>query len=493
VTNAPRRHRVVIVGSGFGGLFAAKSLKRADADVTVIARTSYHLFQPLLYQVATGVLSSGEVAPATREVLARHKNTRVLLGDVTDIDLETRVVTSRVATKEMTTPYDSLILAAGSGQSYFGNDRFAMFAPGMKSIDDALEVRARIFGAFEMAELSDDPDDVRRLTTFVVIGAGPTGVEISGQIAELAHRTLRRDFRRIDPTAARILLLDGAPRILPTFREKTAVKAAKRLEKIGVEIHTAAMVTDMDAEGINVRHQDGSEERFDASCKIWAAGVQASPIGGLLGEKSGVELDRSGRVVVNDDLTLPGHPEVFVIGDMAALDLPGVAQVAIQGGKYAGRRINDRLKGRQSGKPFHYFDKGNMATISRFSAIAEIGKLTFSGFAGWVLWLGVHLIYLTGFKSKVTTLVHWTVSFVGRGRSERVITEQQEIGRAALAILGADRDRLPRGGATSPAASGEAADAAKAVDGVQEADNARDRAAAGDDAGAGDRSAPAAR
>jgi NADH dehydrogenase len=451
VTNAPRRHRVVIVGSGFGGLFAAKTLKRADADVTVIARTSYHLFQPLLYQVATGVLSSGEVAPATREVLARHKNTRVLLGDVTDIDLDKRVVTSRVATKVMTTPYDSLIVAAGSGQSYFGNDRFAMFAPGMKSIDDALELRARIFGSFEMAELSNDLDEQRRLTTFVVVGAGPTGVEMAGQIAELAHRTLRRDFRNVDPTKARILLLDGAPRILPTFREKTAAKAAARLEKIGVEIHTGAMVTDMDAEGITVRHPDGSEERIEASCKIWAAGVQASPIGGLLGEKAGVDVDRAGRVVVNVDLTLPGHPEVFVIGDMAALDLPGVAQVAIQGGKYAGHRIMDRLKGKQSDKPFRYFDKGNMATISRFSAIAEIGKLTFSGFIGWVLWLGVHLIYLTGFKSKVTTLVHWTVSFVGRGRSERVITEQQELGRAALAVLRDERAQLPRAGASKRA------------------------------------------
>ncbi|HSS67295.1 MAG TPA: NAD(P)/FAD-dependent oxidoreductase [Nocardioidaceae bacterium] len=438
-TQSTARHRVVIIGSGFGGLFAAKKLKRADADVTVIARTSYHLFQPLLYQVATGVLSSGEVAPATREVLARQKNTSVLLGDVTDIDLDNRVVTSRVAGRVMHTPYDSLIVAAGSGQSYFGNDRFATFAPGMKSIDDALELRARIFGAFEMAELSDDPAEIQRLMTFVVVGAGPTGVEMAGQIAELAHRTLRRDFRKIDTTKTRILLLDGAPRILATFREKTAVKAAARLAKIGVEIRTGAMVTDMDATGITVRHEDGSEERVESTCKVWAAGVQASPLGRQLGEKAGADVDRAGRVAVNPDLTLPGHPEVFVVGDLAALALPGVAQVAIQGGKFAAGRINDRLKGKESdrafSKPFHYFDKGDMATISRFSAIAEIGRFTFSGFVGWLLWLCVHLVYLTGFKSKVTTLVHWTVSFVGRGRSERVITEQQEHARMALEVL----------------------------------------------------------
>jgi NADH dehydrogenase len=462
-TSAPRRHRAVIIGSGFGGLFAAKKLKRADADVTVISRTSYHLFQPLLYQVATGVLSAGEVAPAIREVLSRQKNTRVLLGDVTDIDIDNRVVVSRVAGRVTHTPYDSLIVTAGSGQSYFGNDRFATFAPGMKSIDDALELRARIFGAFELAELSDDPDEIRRLTTFAIVGGGATGVEMAGQIAELAHRTLRRDFRNIDPAKSRILLIEGAPRLLPGFREKTGAKAAARLKKIGVEIRTGEIVSDMDGHGITVRHQDGSEERIEASFKMWAAGVQASPLARQLGEKAGVEVDRAGRVTVNADLTLPGHPEIFVVGDMAKLDLPGVAQVAIQGGKYAAGRVKDRIAGKESRKPFRYFDKGNMATISRFSAVAEIGKATFGGFIGWVLWLGVHLVYLTGFKNRVTTLVHWTVSFVGRGRSERVITEQQEIGRVALAVLGAERDRLPGVGITSPTADGGSADAAEAV------------------------------
>jgi NADH:ubiquinone reductase (H+-translocating) len=481
-----RRHRVVIIGSGFGGLFAAKELKHADADVTVISRTAYHLFQPLLYQVATGVLSAGEVAPAIREVLARQRNTRVLLGDVTDIDIDSRIVTSRVAQRVTRTPYDSLIVTAGSGQSYFGHDRFATFAPGMKSIDDALELRARIFGAYEIAELSEDPEEVRRLMTFVIVGAGPTGVEMAGQIAELAHRTLRGEFRNIDPRDTRILLLDGAPRIMPTFREKTAEKAAARLRKIGVEIHTGAMVTDMDGQGITVRHQNGSEERIEASCKIWAAGVQASVLARMLGEKAGAEVDRSGRVAVNDDLTLPGHPEIFVVGDMAKLDLPGVAQVAIQGGKYAARKVKGRLKGKETDKPFHYFDKGNMATISRFSAIAEIGKATFSGFVGWVLWLGVHLVYLTGFKNRVTTLVHWTVSFVGSGRSERVITEQQEIGRVALAVLGAERERLPGAGAMSPDASVEAADATGST---HDAERSAGNVEAPDDAAAGEQPA----
>jgi NADH dehydrogenase len=452
------RHRVVIIGSGFGGLFAAKGLKRADADVTVISRTSYHLFQPLLYQVATGVLSAGEVAPAIREVLARQKNTRVVLGDVTDIDIENRVVTSHVAQRVTHTPYDSLIVTAGSGQSYFGNEGFALYAPGMKSIDDALELRARILGAFEMAELSDDPEEIARLMTFVIVGAGATGVEMAGQIAELAHRTLKRDFRTIDPTTSRIILLDGAPRILPGFREKSGERAAARLKKIGVEIHTGALVADMDGQGVTVRHQDGTEERIEASFKMWAAGVAASPLARMLGERSGADVDKAGRVAVRDDLTLPGHPEIFVIGDMAQLDLPGVAQVAIQGGKFAAKKVTSRLQGKESTKPFHYFDKGNMATISRFSAVAEIGKANFSGFIGWVLWLGVHLVYLTGFKSRVTTLVHWTVSFVGRGRSERVITEQQEIGRVALAVLGAERERLPGIGGTSPAAGSDAPD-----------------------------------
>jgi NADH dehydrogenase len=426
-------HRVVIVGSGFGGLFAAKNLRRAPVEVTVVARTAHHLFQPLLYQVATGVLSEGEIAPATREILRRQKNARVLLGDVTGIDLKAKTVTATSPLGTATTPYDSLIVAAGSGQSYFGNDRFADFAPGMKSIDDALELRGRIFGVFELAELTTDPAMARKLLTFVIVGAGPTGVEMAGQIAELSKRTLHRDFRNIDPSQARIVLLDAAPAVLGSFGDKLSKAARKRLEQMGVDVQLDRMVVDVDAEGVTVEDKAGNRERIDSYCKVWAAGVAASPLGKQLAEQSGAELDRAGRVKVQPALTLPGHPEVFVVGDMASLnDYPGVAQVAMQGAKYAAKQIRARLEGQPADKPFTYFDKGNMATVSRFHAVAAIGPLRLKGFLAWLIWLVIHLIYLIGFKNRVTALLHWSVSFIGRGRSERTATLQQVLGRRAL-------------------------------------------------------------
>jgi NADH:quinone reductase (non-electrogenic) len=436
------RHQVVVIGSGFGGLFGTKALKRADVDVTVIARTSHHLFQPLLYQVATGILSEGEIAPSTREVLARQKNARVLLGEVTGIDLATRTVTSQVLGRDTVTPYDSLIVAAGSGQSYFGNDRFAEFAPGMKSIDDALELRGRIFGAFELAEIgASRGDDVEHLLTFVVVGAGPTGVEMAGQIAELAHRTLRHDFRAINTRKARVVLVDAAGQVLPPFGAQLGAKTKVQLEKLGVDVLLGAMVTDVDERGIEVAYKDGRVEKIAAVTKVWAAGVQASSLTRTLSEQTGAPLDRAGRIAVNPDLTLPGYPEVFVVGDMIALDhLPGVAQVAIQGSKYAATEIKRRLAGKPPQKPFHYFDKGDLATISRFRAVARIRGFRMTGFLAWLLWLGVHLVYLTGFKNRFTALVRWAVSFVGRGRSERTATEQQIFGRTALQRL--DRGTL---------------------------------------------------
>ena len=431
------RHRVVVIGSGFGGLFGTQALKRADVDVTLIAKTTHHLFQPLLYQVATGILSEGEIAPSTREVLARQKNARVLLGTVTNIDLEARTVTSRVLDRDTVTPYDSLIVAAGAGQSYFGNDQFAQYAPGMKSIDDALELRGRIFGAFEYAELASTPKEIERLMTFVVVGAGPTGVEMAGQIAELSRRTLRRDFRRIDTADARIILLDAAPQVLPAFGDRLGAKAAKRLQEIGVEVQLGAKVVDVDATGIDIEDADGTRRRIESVTKVWAAGVQASELGRQLAEQSGAELDRAGRILVQEDLTLPGHPEVFVVGDMASLKgYPGVAQVAIQGARYAADTIKRRLAGRPPKGPFVYKDKGSMATISRFSAVASIGSLRFGGFIAWLLWLGVHLVYIIGFKNRLTTLLHWAVSFLGRGRSERTVTEQQVFARNAIEQLG---------------------------------------------------------
>src|SRR5918999_6406425 len=385
------RHRVVIIGSGFGGLWTAEALAKAPVAITMISMTSHHLFQPLLYQVATGVLSEGEVAPATREVLKKQPNATVLLGRVTDLDLSERTVTSVSPLGTTVTPYDSLVVAAGAGQSYFGNDHFSEFAPGMKSIDDALELRGRIFGAFEMAELGAiRGDNVDHLLTFVVVGAGPTGVEMAGQIAELAHRTLRRDFRAINTRQARVILLDAAPQVLPPFGAKLGEKTKKDLEKLGVEVMLGAMVTDLDERGIEVAFKDGRTERITAVTKIWAAGVQASSLGRILSAQTGAPLDRAGRIGVNPDLTLPGHPEVFVVGDMIALDnLPGVAQVAIQGAKYAAKSIDNRLKGKPPQKPFKYFDKGSMATISRFRAVALIGKLRLTGFVAWLMWLAV--------------------------------------------------------------------------------------------------------
>ena len=437
IKTASDRHRVVVIGSGFGGLFATKALRRADVDVTMVAKTTHHLFQPLLYQVATGILSEGEIAPPTREILSGQKNAFVILGNVVDIDLEARTVTSTVLNRVTVTPYDSLIVAAGAGQSYFGNDQFAEFAPGMKSIDDALELRGRIFGAFELAEISDDDAEIERLLTFVVVGAGPTGVEMAGQIAELAHRTLRHDFRRINTREARVILLDAAPQVLPPFGAKLGEKTKVELEKLGVEVQLGAMVVDVDEWGLDVQDKDGTRRRIEATTKVWAAGVQASPLGKILGDQSGAPVDRAGRVSVNPDLTLPGHPEVFVVGDMINLNhLPGVAQVAIQGAKYAAKEIERRLSDSKAPpKPFKYFDKGSMATISRFKAVALVGRLRLTGFVAWLMWLGVHLVYLTGFKNRLGALGHWAVSFLGRGRSERTATEQQIFARAALQRL----------------------------------------------------------
>jgi NADH dehydrogenase len=447
---AERRPRVVIIGSGFGGLFAAKELKRADVDVVVIAKTNHHLFQPLLYQVATGILSEGSIAPATREILRHQDNVEVRLGEVIDVDVQARTVTAWTPEGPLTTPYDSLIVAAGSSQSYFGNDRFADHAPGLKSIDDALELRGRILTAFEFAEIETDPASAARWLTFVVVGAGPTGVEMAGQIAELARHTLRRDYRRIDPTRARVILVDGAPAILGAFDERLASKAAARLERMGVEIRTGAAVVDVDANGIEIKDPDEGTVRIEARTIVWAAGVAASTLGKHLADQAGVEVDRAGRVPVEADCSLPGFPDVFVVGDMMGSGLPGVAQVAMQSGAYSAKVIAARASGRGIPGPFRYRDKGNMATISRFSAVASVGRLRFSGFIAWLMWLFIHLIYLIGFKQRVTTLLQWAISFIGRGRAERVVTRQQIVARRALQTLTPtesgrpDRSTLPR-------------------------------------------------
>ncbi len=423
-------HRVVIIGAGFGGLFAARRLKGELVTVTVIDRTTHHLFAPLLYQVATGILSEGEIAPPTRDVLRHQSNATVLLGEVTDVDLDAHTVTSRAGTRELTTPYDSLIVAAGAETSYFGHDEIARHAPSLKDIDDALEVRGRIFGAFEMAELDEDPTARGLWMTFVVVGAGATGVELAGQIAELSRNTLKSNFRRIDPANARIVLIDSGPRILGQFHERLAHRAAERLRRLGVEIELGIRVAAIDEGGVDLIAADGTASRIKARTKVWAAGVQASPLAAVLADASGVALGHGGRLPVNADCSVPGHPEVFVVGDMMELDgLGGVAEVALQSGRHAARQIVRRLGGEVVPEPFHYRDLGSLASISKSFAVAELGPMRMAGRSAWLLWLFVHLASLTGFKNRITTVFHWALSFLGHGRAERTITLRQVLAR----------------------------------------------------------------
>jgi NADH dehydrogenase len=386
-----------------------------------------------LYQVATGILSEGDIAPPIRDVLRGQRNTSVLLGEVETIDLEARTLTVDTLGVHSEVQYDSLIVATGADQSYFGHPEFAQYAPGMKTIDNALELRGRIFGAFEMAEGEQDREAQRFWLTFVVVGAGPTGVEVAGQIAELARRSLHDNFRRIDPSSARVVLLDAAPTLLGSFTPSLQDRARRQLERLGVEIRLGAMVTGVDERGIDTNATDPGLHRIEAATKIWSAGVAASPLGRMVAAAAGTTVDRAGRVVVEPDCSLPGHPEVFVVGDLMSLDhLPGLAQVAIQSGRHAAKTIIRRTRGDTTVQPFRYRDKGTMATVSRFQAIAKIGRLQITGFVAWMLWLGVHLFALTGFKNRIATLFNWTVGFVGGRRPERAITTQQVFARDAL-------------------------------------------------------------
>jgi NADH:ubiquinone reductase (H+-translocating) len=432
-----RRHRVVIIGGGFGGLFAAKFLRRAPVDVTLVDRSNHHLFQPLLYQCATGILSEGAIAPPLRQVLRKHRNVTVELANVTQIDLEQkRVIAERPIGSPVQLGYDSLIVATGATSSYFGHDEYATVAPGLKTIDDALELRARIFGAFEMAELEEDPDARRAWLTFAVVGGGPTGVEVAGQITELAHRSLKHNFRRVDPTSARVLLFDAGDAILASFGTKLSGIAARSMGRIGVEVRTGSRVTGITYRDITIDCPDGPET-IPCHVKVWAAGVHASPLAAMLAEASGAETDRSGRIQVLPDCSLPGHPEVFAIGDMMSLDkLPGVAEVAMQSGIHAAETIKRRVTSGGDSKPFKYRDLGSMASIARFSAVVEFKGIRVSGLLGWLMWVFVHLTFLTGFKNRFTALWKWLNAFLGKSRDERTISMQQASARVIAATVG---------------------------------------------------------
>jgi len=422
----PGTHRVVVVGGGFGGLNATRELDGADVEVTVVDRTNHHLFQPLLYQVAAGILPPGLIAPALRGIIKKQENARALLADVQDIDLDAKVVRAHGPDdREVDLPYDTLVVAAGATHSYFGKDQFAEFAPGMKTVEDARYLRDAILSKFEMAEIATDPQERAEWLTFVVIGAGPTGVELVGQIAELAHTVLPRDYRSVNTREARIILLEGAPSVLPPFDKKLQAYTQRVLEDMGVEVHLNSLAVDMDHESITVKSPEGTQT-IRARTRIWAAGVQASPLAKLLAQKSGVETDRAGRIPVNPDCTLPGRPEVFAIGDMVSLNkLPGVAQPALQEGKYVGKVIKARLAGQEKIPPFKYFDKGSMATIGYRAAVADAFGVKVTGLLAYLAWGFIHVLYLIGWGNRIGTIYTWFRALVfSHNRGHRIITFQ---------------------------------------------------------------------
>jgi NADH:ubiquinone reductase (H+-translocating) len=421
------RAKVVIIGGGFGGLFAARALRNGPFDVTLIDRTAQHVFQPLLYQAATGILSEGQITVPLRRVLRGHHNLRCIAAEAINIDPDERILTCvRPMGEQIEVPYDHLIAAAGVQQSYFGHDEYAEFAPGMKTISDVLTIRRRVFGAFEFAESSEDPAERQRWLTFALVGAGPTGVELAGQIRELATKTLRDEYRQIDPDDARVLLFDGGSAPLAVFGDNLSGKAAAELERLGVELHMGSIATTVDQNGLVARDHDGNETRYDAGTVLWTAGVQAPPFAEALANATGADRDRTGRIVVRDDLTIDGHPEISVIGDMMSLNkLPGVAEVAMQTGLYAGHRVRREIEGQPTTRPFKYRDLGSAAYIARGRAVVKAGPIHLAGFPGWVVWLFIHIAFLTGFRNRLSALMTWWVAFGRDIRRERAFTTHQ--------------------------------------------------------------------
>jgi len=437
-TSADRRaHRVVVIGSGFAGLAVIQGLKRAPVDVTVIDRQNFHLFQPLLYQVATATLNPSDIASPIRRIVRHQKNVETQLADVTGFDLDRKVVI--LADGEV--PFDTLVVAAGATHSYFGHPEWEEYAPGLKSIEDALAIRRRMLLAFEAAEREPDEELRREWLTFVIVGAGPTGVELAGALRDVAQMTLARDFTHIDPASARVVLLEGSPRVLPPYVPELSESAKRQLEGLGVEVRVGAMVTNIDAEGVEV-----GDERINARTVLWAAGVAASPLGKALG----APLDRAGRVLVEPDLTLPGHPDVYVLGDLAYLEqdgkpVPGVAPAALQMGRHTARNIARTVRGKAR-EPFRYVDKGSLATIGRGAAVAQIGSRKISGFLAWFLWMSVHIFFLIGFRNRVLVMLQWAWAYLSYDRGARLIT-----GRAEGPLVGGLTDaRLPSAARPEP-------------------------------------------
>ncbi|MEX0641870.1 MAG: NAD(P)/FAD-dependent oxidoreductase [Pirellulales bacterium] len=420
--SSPQPHRVVIIGGGFAGLTAAQSLRRVPVQVTLIDRRNFHLFQPLLYQVATGALSPANIAAPLRSILERQRNCRVLLGDVHTIDVAAR----RVHFDGTEIPYDTLIVAAGASHSYFAHPEWESLAPGLKTVEDATEIRGRLLTAFELAERETDPDRRRMLLTFVVVGGGPTGVEMAGAMAEIARHGLLHEFRQINPTDAQILLIEAGERVLAAYPPKLSQQAEESLQRLGVTVRTHVMVTMVTPDYVELK-TGGSSERLPTRTVVWAAGVQASPLAKLLAAATGAQLDRAGRIAVESDISLSGHPEICVLGDMANFShqtgqpLPGVAPVAIQQGRYVAKLIARRLRG-QTLPPFHYRDLGSLATIGRSAAVADFGRFHFSGRLAWFLWLTIHLMKLVSFRNRLLVLVQWAWNYITYDRAARLIT-----------------------------------------------------------------------
>ena len=461
MTDESGPRRVVIVGGGFAGLFAVRRLKHRNVSVTLIDRAQHHVFAPLLYQCATGIMSEGKIAAPLRDLLKKQKNVDCVMAEVTDFDVGgRRVIAQRVGGGRLEYGYDDLIVAAGVRQSYFGHDEFARWAPGMKTVSDALAIRRRVYGAFEMAQTAPTPEERRAWLTFALVGAGPTGVELAGQIREVATKTLRAEFRSIRPEDARVLLFDGGSAPLAVFGPKLSQMANKALEQLGVEQHMGSIVTHVDQAGVLVRDHAGEETRYDANTVLWTAGVEAPPIAKALADATGAKRDRAGRILVEENLTIPGHPEISVLGDMMSLNkLPGVAEVAMQSGLYTGNRIRRQAAGNLAEKPFKYRDLGSAAYISRGRAVVSAGPLKLGGFPGWVIWLLIHIAFLTGYRNRLGALLMWWMAFTRDIRRERTFTTQQiETLRDVYALRDAAVAAVPGPTGDVPTADGRAAD-----------------------------------